>query len=110
MNNTMTANEVIATSKVKLTVSEHFVEQLYERFGMTINVKDSFTRAKQVNIYNCNKFGKTIAERVIGKHKYEPNQKLYVNSYYDQVFVVDFATNMLVTTYKLSEAKSQYEI
>ena len=39
---------------------------------------------------------------------YEPNQKLYINTYYDQVFVVDFNTNMLVTTYKLSEVKSQY--
>ena len=106
----MSTQEVIKKGKVNLTVSEHFVEQFNLRFGMTVNVVDSFQRSKQVNRDNCIKFGKTITERVMGKLMYEPNQALYINSYYDQVFVVDFHTNLLVTTYKLSEAKSHYQV
>ena len=109
-NDQMNTQEVIQKGKVSLEVSEHFVDQFKMRFGMQVNVKDSFQRAKQVNYDNCIKYGRAIAERVMGKLQYEPNQVLYINSYYDQVFVVDFATKQLVTTYKLSEAKSHYEI
>tara|TARA_R110000787_G_scaffold224378_1_gene332548 strand:- start:296 stop:616 length:321 start_codon:yes stop_codon:yes gene_type:complete len=104
----MNTQEIIKKGKVNLEVSQHFVDQFKLRFGMDVNVRDSFQRAKQVNRDNAMKFGKTIMERTIGKLMYEPNQKLYINTYYDQVFVVDFNTNMLVTTYKLSEVKSQY--
>jgi hypothetical protein len=106
----MNTQEVIKKGKVNLTVTEHFVDQFKLRFGMTVNVVDSFQRAKQVNRDNCIKFGKTISERLYGFLQYAPNQTMYVNAYYDQVFVVDFATKRLVTTYKLSEAKSHYQV
>ena len=106
----MKNQETIIKGKATLTASHHFIEQLHNRFGISINAKDSFLRAKQVNTQNSIKFGKTIANRVYAKMQYEPNQKLYINAYYDQVFVVDFHTNMIVTTYKLSEAKSEYQL
>ena len=106
----MSTEETIIKGKLKLTASSHFIDQLQNRFGIEVNVKDSFLRAKQANNQNAIKFGKTIADRVYAKAQYEPNQKLYINTYYDQVFVVDFSTNMIVTTYKLSEAKSKYSL
>ena len=100
----------ITKNKLKLSVSDHAIEQFNLRFGTTVNLIDSFIRSKQANLQNSNRFGKVIAERVYAKIKYTPNQSLYVNSFTDQVFVVDFHTNAIVTTYKLSEAKSHYEL
>lgn len=107
-SNLFQVNEKVQKGKATLTVDEHFVDQLKDRFGMNINVRDSFARAKQVNSQNALKFGKVIAERAYAKQRYEAHQSLFVNTYYDQVFVVDFALNVIVTTYKLSTAKPQY--
>lgn len=101
----------ITKGKQDFTVSDHVIERFAEKFGMNIkSFTDSFTRSKCVTHSNCQKFGKTIANRLYAFSQYKPNQAMYVNAYYDQVIIVDYASKKLVTTYKLSNAKAEYNV
>lgn len=101
----------ITKGKQDFTITDHVIERFQEKFGMTVKVfTDSFTRSKCVTHSNCQKFGKTIANRLYAFSQYKPNQAMYVNAYYDQVIIVDYATKSLVTTYKLSKATEFYNL
>ena len=100
----------ITKNKLSVSVSEHAIEQFNLRFGTAVNMSESFIRSKQATLQNSIKFGKVISERVFAKIKYTPSQSLYINTFTDQVFVVDYHTSTIITTYKLSEAKSHYEL
>jgi hypothetical protein len=104
-------NLTIKKGKQEFTITDHVIERFHEKFGMTVKTfTDSFTRSKCVTDSNCQKFGKTISNRLYSFRQYKPNQAMYVNAYYDQVIIVDYSTNSLVTTYKLSKATEFYNL
>ncbi len=106
----MSTDQIISKGKSQLRVDQHFIDQFKLRFGIDVNLDDSFARSKQLNNQNAAKYGKTMAQRVYRTSRDNEYHKFYVNLFYDQVFLVDFATKTLVTTYKLSTAKSWYEM
>ena len=107
MNATYTT---LKKGNLELRVCQHLFDRLEEKFNLKGKLHDSFSRSKEVTQQNSARFGKTIANRAYSKIKYGTSQKLFVNTYFDQVYIVDVATKVLVTTYRLSTAKPWYEV
>ena len=89
-------------------LTKHVGERAYERFNLSLDrVQEIVQRSKTVNLQNNWNFGEAIAKRAFGMAN-DPTCTCYlrVNTFFDAVFVIDQHDNAVVTTYKLSEAKT----
>lgn len=90
-------------------LTKHVGERAYERFNMSLEqVQQIVQRSKTVTLANNWHFNsEAIAKRAFGMAN-DPTCKCYlrVNTFFDAVFVIDQTDQSVVTTYKLSEAKT----
>lgn len=83
----------------------HSQERLSQKFSnLTPNqVQDSFVRSKMINMQNVHKYNPVFKTRLQKKLNSEPNNQIFVNPYYDIVFIVDTVSKQVVTTYNYSD-------
>jgi hypothetical protein len=80
------------------------------KWGYEHNGRESFEGAIKIHKGNAHKFrndeGDAIfIKRVKNQAIYTPQQSFYVNYKTDQIFVIDWEKEIIVTTYKLSTAR-----
>lgn len=96
---------------VQLKATSHLRDKIYEKFGLQLNVRQSLNGAVEVTEENAhlfkNAYGRVFIDRVRNQNKYTPQQSFYINIDTDQVFVIDWNTQVIVTTYRFSNAKNK---